>query len=165
MPFYPNGSTIGADFNNSSTTSQFALMTKALGSNDTQWVYVYMSGSAIAGDCVAISQTGTAARATIALAMTPAKEIAFAQSTFADGEYGWVCRGGLGISVGMSATTAAVTTALYIGVTSAGKLSTTAGSATVYGVQVAGSSANATAWVATGTVTWPRIGDANLSNS
>lgn len=164
MPFYVNTSTVGVDFNNASDSAQFALGTKAIGSSDTQWVYVYMSGAAAAGDCVAISQTGTAAAATVALAMTPAKEIGFAQSAFTAGQYGWVCRGGIGVSVMMTGTTVAVTTGLYIG-TTAGHIGTTAGSATVFGVQVAGSSATATNWVATGTVSWPRIGNANLSDS
>lgn len=164
MAFYPNTSLIGADFNSTNTTQQFALGTKALGSTGTQWVYVYMSGAASAGNAVVVSQTGTAAAASIALAMSPTKTLAFAQTAFAAADYGWVCNGGLGITVQASATVVAVTTGMYIG-TTAGHLSTTAGSATVYGVQITGSSATATVWSTTGTVTWPRIGNANWSDA
>lgn len=164
MAFYPTASRLGVDFGAASDSSQFTLGDKTFGSSDSQWVYVYMSGAAAAGDCVSVSATGTAAAATIALAMTPTREVAFAQFAFTAGQYGWVCRGGLAASVGMSATTAAVTTALYVG-TTAGHLSTTAGSATVFGVQVTGSSATATAWTATGTISWPRVGNANLSDA
>lgn len=164
MSFYPNTSLVGANFNSTNTTQQFALGTKALGSAGSQWVYVYMSGATSAGSCVVISQTGTAAAATIALAMNPAKTIAFAQTAFAAADYGWVANGGLGLTVQASATVVAVTTGMYIG-TTAGHLSTTAGSATVYGVQITGSSATATVWTSTGTVTWPRIGNANWSDA
>jgi hypothetical protein len=163
MSFYPNSSIVGADFNATNTTAQFALGTTAIGSANTEWVYVYMSGAASAGNCVVVSQTGTAAAASIALAMNPVHSLAFAQMAFAAADFGWVAKKGA-ITVEMSATTVAVTTALYVG-TTAGHLSTTVGSATVFGVQVTGSSATATAWTTTGTVTWPRVGDANLSNS
>lgn len=162
--FFQTGSTLGANLNSTNTAAQFALMTPTLGNNATEWVYVYMSGACSAGSCVAISQTGTAAAASIALAMAPAKTIAFAQTAFAAADYGWVSRRGMGVTVQMSATTAAVTTALYVG-TTAGHLTTTVGSATVFGVQVTGSSATATVWTTDGTVTWPRIGNANLTDS
>lgn len=162
--FNANQSMVGVDLNNTNTAAQFALLTRVAGSSDSQWVYVYMSGACSAGAAVVVSGTGTAAMATIALAMAPANEIAFAQSAFTAADYGWVCRSGQAVSVGMSATTAAVTTALYVG-TVAGHLSTTVGSATVFGVQVPGSSATAIAYTATGTVSWPRIGNANLTDS
>lgn len=162
--YYPNSSVVGANFNSTNTAQQFALGSKALGSSGTEWVYVYMSGAASAGNCVVVSQTGTAAAASIALAMSPTKTLAFAQTAFTAADFGWVCNRGLAVTVEMSATTAAVTTGLYIG-TTAGHLSTTVGSATVFGVQVTGSSATATAWTTEGTVTWPRIGNANLTDS
>ena len=163
--YYPNSSIAGANFNSTNTAQQFTLGTKALGSSGTQWMYVYMSGACSAGSAVAVSQTGTAAAASIALAMTPTKTIAFAQTAFSAADYGWVANGGLALTVQMSATTAAVTTALYIGTTS-GHMTTTAGSATMLGVQIsAGSSATATVWTNEGVVTWPRIGNANLTDS
>lgn len=162
--YYPNSSLVGANFNSTNTAAQFALGTKALGSSGTQWMYVYMSGAASAGSALVISQTGTAAAATIALAMSPAKTIAFAQTAFAAADYGWVANGGLAVYVQASATVVAVTTGMYIG-TTAGHLSTTVGSATLYGVQITGSSATATVWATEGTVTWPRIGNANWSDA
>lgn len=164
MAFYVNQSMIGVDLNNPNAASSFALLTRVNGSADSAWVYVYMSGACSAGAAVVISATGTAAMATIALAMAPANEIAFAQNAFSAADYGWVCNKGMGVSVEMSATSAAVTTALYVG-TVAGHLSTTVGSATVFGVQVPGSSATAAVYTATGTVSWPRIGNANLTDS
>ncbi len=166
MANYVNSSAIGVDLNNSNATAQFALGTSVKGSNGSDWVYVYMSGACTAGNCVVISATGTAASATIALAMAaPTNTLAFAQSTFSAADYGWVCRNGINMTVGMSATTAAITTALYIGVASPGHLSTTVGSATVIGVNIAGSSATAAAWTGSGTINWPYIAMGNLTNS
>lgn len=152
---FVNSSTIGVDLNSTSTTAQFGLGTKVAGNDDSHWTYVYMSGAAVAGDLVAISATGTAAVSTIAFAVNPMKELAFAQVAFTAADFGWVCRGGKGMSVSMSATTAA-DTLLYVG-TTAGKLSTTASSATLIGVQVVGASATATTWTASGTLSWPMI--------
>ena len=41
---YVTSSTIGVDLNNTNTASQFALGTRINGSNNSSWVYVYMSG-------------------------------------------------------------------------------------------------------------------------
>lgn len=165
MPtFVVNSSTVGVDLNNTNTAAQFALGTRVAGSNDSSWVYVYMSGAASAGAACVVSATGTAAMATIALAMTPANQLAFAQNAFTAADYGFVAQAGMGMAIIGSATTVAVTTGLYVG-TVAGHLSTTAGSATVVGVQYAGSSATATAYATTGVLTFPRIPHANLTDS
>ena len=164
MASYVNSSTVGVDLNSTNTTAQFALGTRVTGSNNSSWVYVYMSGAASAGAACVLSVTGTAAMATIALAMAPGKNVAFAQTAFTAADYGWVCQAGLGMAILASATTAAVTTGLYVG-TVAGHLSTTAGSATMIGVQYTGSSATATSWATTGVLSFPYIANANLSDS
>lgn len=152
----PTGSKIGVDFGTTSTTALFALTDRTSGTGDSQWVYAYVSGAAVAGDCMVVSATGTAAIASIALAVAPANEIAFATTVISAGDYAWLAKSLLGATIAVSATTAP-NLALYIGTTS-GKLSTTGSSATVVGVAVANVSSTATTTTTTGTITWPKIG-------
>lgn len=151
---FPNSSVIGANLNASVTTADFALNTVLNGSSDSLWVFVNANGAISAGDCVQINATGTATRATAAGVATETNTVAFAQYAFADGEYGWVAKRGRGMTISVSAT-AADNTQLYIATTS-GKLSTTASSGTLIGVQIANVSSTATTTTTTGELTWPK---------
>lgn len=152
--FVSNSPTIGVDLNNTTTTANFALGSRVNGSSDTLWVYVNANGAISAGDCVSINATGTATRATQATLYAKANEVAFAQNAFADQEYGWVARNGLGLTIAVSATVSASAT-LYLATTS-GKLSDVASSGTFVGIGIAGVSTTATTTTTTGTLSWPR---------
>lgn len=148
------GSKIGVDLTQSQTAAQFRLGDRVDGSANSKWVYVYASGAVAAGDCVTVSATGTAATATAARVADPAYEIAFAQFALGAGEYGWVAQAGQGLTVAVSAT-ASNNAVLYVA-TTAGKLSTTASSGTLTGVQIANVSSTATTTTTTGTLTFPK---------
>jgi hypothetical protein len=164
--FITNQQLIGVDLNNSApTTSMFTnsagsaipafdLMTKVLGSNDTEWLFVQASGAVSAGDCVQINASGTATRATAAGVATETNTVAFAQNAFADTDFGWVTVKGKNLTIAVSAT-AADNTQLYVATTS-GKLSTTASSGTLIGIQIANVSSTATTTTTTGSLTYPK---------
>lgn len=165
--FITNTQMIGVDLNQSiPTTSMFTnsagtaipphdLLTKVLGSDDSEWLFVQAAGAVTAGDCVVVSNLGTAQRATGALACTSTNTIAFAQNAFADTDYGWVTVKGKALTINISGT-AANNAALYVATTS-GKLSTTSGSGSLVGVQIANVSSTATnTATTTGNLSWPR---------
>ena len=164
--FITNTPVMGVDLNNSITTASMqknsagtaipphALLTKVLGSYDTEWLFVVANGAVSAGDCVTVNASGTCTRATTAGPQTSTNTIAFAQNAFADTDYGWVAVKGKNLTIAVSATTASATV-LYIATTS-GKLSTTSASATLAGIQLANASATATTTTTTGNLTWPR---------
>lgn len=155
MANFQTGSKLGANLNASDgTTAQFTLGDRLNGTNDSLWVYVLANGAISSGDCVMITTSGTATRATAAGVNVVNQEIGFAQFAFADLEYGWVARNGYGLTVSVSATTSG-SAVLYIGTTS-GKLSNTSSSGTLAGVQVATISSTATFTTTTGSLSWPR---------
>lgn len=143
----------GANLNATTVDAQFTLGVNAMGSQDTQWVYVQANGAISVGDIVEVNATGTASRATTAGPRTSVTELAAAQNAFADAEYGWVARKGYGLTVAISATVQPGT--LYIATTS-GKLSNTSASSTIVGILINNGSATATTTTTTGTLTWPR---------
>lgn len=145
--------TIGVNLNGTTTAPLVALGTRVSGTNDSQWIYVLANGAISAGDCVQIASTGTATRATTAGPRTSVDELGFAQTVFADAEYGWVAQHGSGMTIATTGTLAQG--AIYIGVTS-GKLSNVSGSATIAGVVVTNISSTATTTTTTGVLTWPR---------
>jgi hypothetical protein len=154
MAFYQTSSKLGVDLNSTNATAQFTLGTRTDGSADSFWVYVQANGAISAGDCVSINATGTATRATPTTLIAKANEVAFAQVAFADTEYGWVARNGLGMTISVSATVSA-SAQLYLA-TSSGKLSDVSASGTLVGVQIATTSASATIGTTTGTISWPK---------
>lgn len=141
------------------TTAQFGLGT-GIESANGDWSYIQANGAITAGDLVAISITGTGTRATPALAAT-GQQLAFAQYSFLDTEYGWVVTGGgnpLTVNVSATSTLQAV---LYVAATS-GKLSTTASSGTLAGISLQTASTTAVVAAFTAIVTWPRdVGPGN----
>lgn len=153
MPFYATTPTIGIDLNSSSTTAQFTLGTKVMGTQDTEWVYVIANGAISAGDICEITAAGTASRATTAGPRTSVTELGAAQNVFADLEYGWIARRGYNLTIAISATVQPGV--MYIATTS-GKLSNTSASATIQGILINNGSATATTTTTTGTLTWPR---------
>lgn len=157
MANYQTGSKIGADLTQTSSAAQFTLGDHLLSNNDGEWVYVLANGAITAGDCVTITSSGTATRATPAN-VAAGYEMAFAQFAFADTEYGWVGRRGNQLTVNCSSTTA-LNAVLYIG--SSGKLSSTASSGTVAGVSLSYASTSATVQAIPAFVSWPRASLAN----
>ena len=144
---------IGVDLNTTSTDAKFAKGTRVSGSSDSNWIYVEANGAISTGDCVSITSSGTATRATTAGPRTGVEELAFAQTAFATGEYGWVAQHGYGMTIAVSATTSQGV--LYIATTS-GKLSGTSASSTIAGVVITNISSTATTTTTTGVLTWPR---------
>ena len=153
--FYVNSSTVGVDLNNTNTTAQFSVGTRVNGSSDSLWVYVEANGVMTTGDLVTITTAGTATRCLTSGGSNAAlSDIAFAQTAFADGEYGWVLKNGANVYVAVSST-AALSAVLYVA-TSSGKLSTTSASGTLMGVSLLAAVATATTTVTNANVTWPK---------
>lgn len=149
----PDGTTTGSP--------SFSAGTRVLGSDGTLWQFCQMSAAVTANAVVAISTSGTCARASVGDAMA-GRQLAFAQTTFAANEWGWVALNGNGgpnnsITVLCSATLTA-NVALYL--SSTGVLATTVvTSATVAGVFLTGASGSATTGVTGVAViaTWPKV--------
>lgn len=160
MPFYNTGSKIGVDFNTTSTTALFTLNEIALGSGDSEWIYVKASGALLTGQMVTIAAAGTAILAsTTALMATTglsgANLLGFCQGQFADQDYGWVARRGVSMSV-MCSGTAAPSAQLYLVTNSNGGISTTAGSGTLAGILLQASASTASLVITTAILQWPR---------
>lgn len=159
MANFTTQSLIGAAFDTPGSTADFTLLTKANGNNDSEWVYVIMTGTATTGNLVAINNAGTArlAGGTLFLATFTAVEFGFAQTTILQGQYGWVAKRGNNMYVSASGTISADT--VYIAQTS-GWISNVAISGTLLGVQVlAGVSSTAVNGnVCTAVLTYPRSG-------
>lgn len=151
--FTMQGSKVGVDLNNPTSSANFTLLDSVRGSNDSEWVYVYVSGALNTGSGVRISQTGTAALWTAASVATGV-ELAFAQTSFTDGQYGWVCRRGNPLTVLVSATSTLNVT-LYASDTS-GALTTTATSGTLAGVALQTASTTAAVANNLAVVSWPK---------
>ena len=152
MAFLTNG-TIGADLTalvagtgtSSNEGNQFALGTKAPGSNGTTWMYVHASGAIDQYDFVSIDENGEAT------AMADASGTALhtpgvAQVAFADNDFGWVCIDApMGnVNGNILASCAADTDGLYTTAT-AGHLddATSAGAVRVYGIHAVAAAAGA----------------------
>lgn len=152
-----SGSLIGADFYTTTTTAQFGLGQNARGTQDTMWVYVQMNGAATTGMICTMNTGPTATPALTAAALTAANaQIGFAQTAFADGDYGWLCYRGNNVYIRVSGTTS-LSGVLYVAVTS-GCLHTTSASSTLAGVaMIANTSATATNQAVLGNLTWPKF--------
>lgn len=169
--FVSSSNMAGVDLNNSAPTSAmqtnsagtvippFKVGTRVMGSGETEWVYVQANGAISAYDLVAINSTGTATRATAALAAT-GSELAFAQNAFSDTDYGWVTTKGNPLTVNVSATST-LQAVLYVAGTS-GKLSTTASSGTLAGIALLTASTTAAVASYLAVVTFPKcVGTGN----
>ena len=165
MPFFTTQSAIGVDFNTTNTTALFTLNDIKLGSGDSEWIYVKASGALLTGQMVTIAANGTAILANttqlLAQGTQNANNIGFVQGNFADQDFGWVARRGVGMSV-MCSGTAAPNAILYLVTASNGGLSTTAGSGTLAGILLLASASTASLVITTAILTWPRC--VNIAN-
>ena len=153
--FYPNSSMLGVDFNNAQATASYAAGTKALGSNDTVWVYCEFNGAATTGDCCTVTTAGTATRVVTSGGQDASQQlIVFPQTAVTSGYYAWCVQHGRGVYVAVSAT-CNPSAALYVA-TSSGKLSTTSASSTIAGVALMAVSGTATTAVTVANVVWPK---------
>lgn len=155
MPFYTTQSQIGVDLNNTSTTALFTLNSKAQGTGNSEWSYVYASGAFNTGNLVAILNNGTAYPCTQGHLSNNAVMLGFAQGNFAAGDYGWVATRGEGLTVACSGT-AATNATLFLTTTTSGGLTTVAGACTMAGIQLLASASTSSLVLTTATVTWPR---------
>lgn len=156
--FFSQQSRVGVDLNNSSTTQLFALGTKTLGSNNTEWVYVQAATSITAYKVVAFNGTFTCGMASGTDLIAGTHEIAVAQNAFAASEYGWVCRRGDRIGV-MCTGSVSVGNQLFLAASSTptGICSISASaSGTIVGISLVTVVDTANATVHSAILTWPR---------
>ena len=161
---FVNSSTIGVDFNSSSTTALFALGTEVLGSGASEWTYVFATAAITTGQVCGIYPTGTAILVGTALmggagpaGTTGLLNFGVAQTAIAAGSFGWLARRGMGMYVQCSGTCAPVS--LGIADTSgalAPQSAITAGSSCA-GIFITTSASTATLSVqGIATLSWPR---------
>lgn len=150
-------SKIGVNVGATTTAPLFVLGEVVTGTQDTVWTYVQMNGAATTGHCCSINTTGTATPcltsggSSVAFSM-----IGFAQNTFADADYGWLCQKGNNVYVRASGTISP-SGVLYIAVTS-GCIHTTSASGTLAGVAIlANTSSTATSIAVLANLTWPKF--------
>lgn len=155
---FATGSKLGADVNNASSTAQFTPGDRTSGTQDTMWVYIE-AGAALATGKLCILTTGfTATPAHTSAGQAAANQfIAFPQTSFTSGQFGWACYHGNNVYVQVSGTTNA-SAVLYLA-TISGVLHSTSASSTLAGViLLANTSATATNQAVLANLTWPRFG-------
>ena len=161
---FATSSILGADFNNSSTTQMFALNTKALGNNDSEFHYVIATAALATGQICYIQFQGTAdvmttgawAGAGLPVGVSGNMDIGIAQTAIAAGSYGWVAKKGQNLYVLCSGT---CPSGVPVGFTNSGTLVTAgnvAVSLTAMGIFITTSASTGTASVANALVTYPR---------
>lgn len=156
--FSPTSSVIGVDLNNSSTTQLFALGTKVMGSQNSEWVYVQTATSVTAYKAVAYNGAFTAGMASGADFISGQHEVAWPQTSAAASEYFWACRRGDSVGV-MCTGSVSVGTQLFLAASSTptGILSISASaSGTIYGISLNTVNQTATATIQSAVITWPR---------
>lgn len=136
-----NSSLIGANLGGASdgATALFSVGSRAQGSDNTQWVYVYANQALTTGHCLNINSTFTAVLAS----PTAMQTLAFAQGVFAAADFGWVALKGDPIYVLISSVStvagALALTADNTGILTAGTVSGTI--AGIFTIQVTATSA------------------------
>ena len=110
MPFVTS-SILGVDFNTASTTALFALNSRALGSDNSEWVYVKATGTLIAGIVASVQAAGTAVAPTTGQLLAPTGVagggvLAVVQTTALQGEYVWAATRGQNLILACSGTVA-----------------------------------------------------------
>lgn len=151
--FTPTGSKIGVNINASTSVAMFGLLDSTRGSNDSEWIYCYVSGALSSGSGVRISQTGTAALWTAA-SVASGTEIGFSPIVCADGDYAWMARRGNPLQVVVSAT-CTLTVALYASDT-CGALTTTATSGSLIGISIQTAEETTAVKNRVAVVSWPK---------
>ena len=161
---FATSSILGADFNNSSTTQMFALNTKALGNNDSEFQYVIATAALATGQICYIQFQGTAdvmttgawAGAGLPVGVSGNMDVGIAQTSIAAGSYGWVLKRGQNAYVLCSGT---CPSGVPVGFTNSGTLVTAgnvAVSLTAMGIFITTSASTATPSVANALVVYPR---------
>lgn len=149
---------LGVDLNNPSATQLFTLNQKVLGTDDTQWTYIYATASLVTGQIVQIMPAGTANVLTTALvnAATGGLDLGFAQFTVSAGYYGFVAKAGRNLYVLCTGTTPP---AVSVGLAGTGGVLVTAGlvAATMQGIYITTSAQGLTPTVGVATITFPRF--------
>ena len=161
---FATSSTIGVNLNSQDTTQLFALNTKVLGSNDSEWHYVIATQALATGQFCYIQFAGTADVLSTAflgglgvLGTTGNMDIGVAQYSISGGAYGWVLKKGNNAYLLCSGT---CPNGVNVGFTPSGTLVTSLNvgvSLTALGVMITTSASTGTASVATGLVTYPRV--------
>lgn len=167
MPFVTS-SILGCDFNNSSATQLFALNTRALGSDNSEWVYVKATGTLIAGIVASVQAAGTAVAPTTGQLLAPTGvagggALCVPQTTALQGEFVWAATRGQNLILACSGTVAPAAV-VYLGGDTQGALTTTSGSSTMAGIYITTSASTATlSQMARGTITYPRAANASAT--
>jgi hypothetical protein len=97
---------IGVDLTATPTTPEFELGTLMNSTDGVCWMYVHASGAITQYDCVGIDEDFEAASMTHAIA-ADGWAVGFAQSAFADNDYGWVAMSGSNIQCNLLISCAA----------------------------------------------------------
>jgi len=162
---FVTSSILGVDLNNSSTTQMFALNTKVIGNNDSEYHYVIATAALATGQFCYIQFQGTAdvmttgawAGAGLPIGVSGNMDIGVAQTSIAAGSFGWVAKKGQNLMVLCSGT---CPSGVPVGFTNSGTL-VTAGlvgvSLTAMGVFITTSASTGTPSVANALITYPRI--------
>lgn len=162
---FVTSSTIGADFNNQSSTALFALGGEVLGSGASEWTYVIATGTLTTGQIVSIFPAGTAYAFTTALLAAAdvlgttgnGINLGVVQTTIQQGQYGWVARKGMGLYVLCTGTCTAGGNVAFS--PSAGALQNAPAAGvgnTANGVFITTSASTATQSLAVATLLYPR---------
>ena len=157
---FATSSILGASFTAADSTALFALNTKALGSDNSEFQYVIATGTLTTGMCVYINTAGTAAAFTTAqlnAAVTGGIDLGFAQFTMVQGSYGYVAKRGTNMYVLCSGTVPGGSPVAFGPI--AGALVTSllaAAGQTAAGIFVTTSASTATQSVAVAILTYPR---------
>lgn len=154
---FATGSKLGVDLANASSTQQFTLGDSTSGSQDTMWVYIEAGNALTTGQLCTMTTGFTATPALTAAALTAANAMmAFPQTSFSSGQFGWAVYHGNNQYIKVSGTTS-LSGVLYVATTS-GALHTTSASSTLAGVvMIANTSATAVAHAVLANLTWPRF--------
>ena len=151
-----NSSIIGVNLQGDSdgATALFGLGSHVIGTNDTEWIYVYANAALTTGQCVTVNSGNTALLSTTTQALN-GMDLAFSQGAFSAGDFGWVCKGGNPIYVLISSVS---TVAGSLGIAdNSGTLSASTVSGGLRGIAVITAAATATAVVVQAYVRWPKI--------
>ena len=160
--YYATSSQIGVDLNNTGQTQLFALGTRVAGTTNSEWVYAYTTTVVTAYKCVAIGAGGTMGMAS-GTDVIAGLQLAFAQTSFAAGDYGWVAIRGDSLGV-MTTGQATVTLAIANGQICVAASGASTGcvsnvctsSGTISGVAFTSAASTAGATVTGAIITWPR---------
>ena len=108
---FVSSSMLGVDLNNANTTQQFALNTKVLGSDNSEWQYVIATAALTTGQIVNVFPGGTAIALTTAMlggagtaGMTGSLDLGVAQFPISSSLYGFVAKRGTNLQVAVSGT-------------------------------------------------------------